>query len=59
MIKLFVEMGGNVALGSDAGAWRVPHVEGIASELTYLKGIVDESHLKNTEILLRERFSKR
>ena len=59
MIKLFVQMGGNVALGSDAGAWGVPHVEGIASELAYLKGIVDESHLEKTEILLRKRFSKR
>lgn len=59
MIKKFVELGGQVALGSDAGAWRVPHVEGLYTELEYLKGIVGESHLEKTEKLIREKFSKK
>lgn len=59
MIKSFVKIGGNIALGSDAGAWRVPHVEGLWTELEYLKNIVDESHLAQTEKLIREKFSKR
>lgn len=58
-IKMFVNAGGRVALGSDAGAWRVPHVEGLWSELQYLQGIVDEAHLEKTEKLIREKFSKR
>lgn len=59
MIEKFAKLGGNVALGSDAGAWRVPHVEGLKSELAYLKPIVDEEHLKKTESLVRDRFSRR
>ena len=58
-IAKFVELGGRIALGSDAGAWRVPHVEGLWTELSYLKCIVDESHLKQTETLIREKFSRR
>ena len=58
MIKKYVELGGNIALGSDAGAWRVPHVEGLKTELQYLKDIVDESHLKNTEKLIKAKFCK-
>lgn len=58
MIKRFSELGGNIALGSDAGAWRVPHVEGLWTELSYLKNIVDESHLENTEKMVRIRFRK-
>ncbi len=56
MINKFVELGGNIALGSDAGAWRVPHVEGLKSELNYLKDIVDESHLEHTEKIIRKKF---
>ena len=56
MIRRFAELGGNIALGSDAGAWRVPHVEGLWTEIEYLKKIVDESHLENTEKLIREKF---
>jgi len=37
----------------------VPHVEGLKSELAYLKPIVDEEHLKKTESLVRDRFSRR
>ena len=59
MVKQYAKLGGNIALGSDAGAWRVPHVEGLWTELQYLKDIVDETHLKNTENLVKEKFSKR
>ena len=59
MIERYVELGGRIALGSDAGAWRVPHVEGLLAEMKYLKPIVDESHLANTEKMIREKFSKR
>ena len=59
MIKQFVSLGGQIALGSDAGAWRVPHVEGVWTELQYLKEIVDEEHLKQSEDLIKEKFSKR
>lgn len=59
MIQKFAKLGGHIALGSDAGAWRVPHVEGLRTELGYLKGIVEESHLEETEKLVREKFSKR
>ena len=59
MIETYVQMGGRIALGSDAGAWRVPHVEGLSSEMSYLHGIVEESHLEKTEKLIREKFSKR
>ena len=59
MIKKFAEIGGNIALGSDAGAWRVPHVDGVFSEFAYLKNFVDEAHLKRSEDLIKEKFSKR
>ena len=59
MIETYVQMGGHIALGSDAGAWRVPHTEGISSELSYLHGIVEEFHLEKTEKLIREKFSRR
>ena len=59
MIKKFVALGGKIALGSDAGAWRVPHVKSLWTELQYLQGIVDEEHLKRSEDLIKEKFSKR
>ncbi|MBQ8856843.1 MAG: amidohydrolase family protein [Lachnospiraceae bacterium] len=59
MIKKYVALDGRIALGSDAGAWRVPHVEGLWTELAYLKTIVDESHLEETEKMIKKRFSKR
>lgn len=59
MVRKFVELGGQIALGSDAGAWRVPHVEGLRTELEFLKEIVEESHLKATEKRIREKFSKK
>ncbi len=55
----FVKRGGQIALGSDAGAWRVPHVKGLWTEQQYLQTIVDEEHLKYTEELIRQKFSKR
>ena len=58
-IRTFAKNGGRVALGSDAGAWRVPHVEGLKTELTYLKPIVGELHLAATEKKVREKFSRR
>ena len=58
MIRRFAELGGHIALGSDAGAWRVPHVKGLKTELQYLTPIVSESHLANTERMIREKFSK-
>lgn len=58
MVKRYADLGGCIALGSDAGAWRVPHVDGLWSELQYLKDIVDEEHLKHTESLIKEKFSK-
>ena len=59
MIRRFAELGGHIALGSDAGAWRVPHVEGLFTELDYLKNIVSEAHLEETQKLVLEKFSKR
>lgn len=59
MVKRFVLLGGQIALGSDAGAWRVPHVEGLWTEFQYLKEIVDEEHLKRSEDLIKEKFSRR
>lgn len=58
-IRFFVRMGGKIALGSDAGAWRVPHVEGFQTELAYLTGIVEKEHLEMTEKLIKERFTRR
>lgn len=57
-IRKFVQMGGNVALGSDAGAWRVSHVTGLGTELKYLTEIVDKSHLKNSELMIKKRFTR-
>lgn len=58
MIGEYVKMGGHIALGSDAGAWRVPHVEGLWTELQYLQKIVDESHLKETENIIKKKFRR-
>lgn len=58
-IQKFVNMGGHIALGSDAGAWRVPHVEGLWTELAYLKEIVEESHLEETQTMLQKKFREK
>lgn len=57
-IRRFVQMGGKIALGSDAGAWRVPHVTGLGTEFNYLTEIVDKNHLKNSEMIIKKRFSR-
>ena len=52
-------MGGNVALGSDAGAYLVPHVKGALDEYDLLKDELGEgtdSVLRTGEDLLRWRF---
>lgn len=59
MIQRFAALGGKIALGSDAGAWRVPHVDGLFTELNYLKDIVDKVDLENTQKLIQEKFLKR
>ncbi len=59
MIRRFVKLGGQIALGSDAGAWRVPHVEGLRTELSYLKEIVNETHLAKTQRMIQEKFSNK
>ncbi len=59
MIRRFTELGGQIALGSDAGAWRVPHVEGLRTELSYLKEIVNETHLAKTQRMIQEKFSNK
>ena len=57
-IEEYVKLGGSIALGSDAGAWRVPHVEGLWTELQYLQKVVDESHLKETENIIKKKFRR-
>lgn len=52
--------GAVIALGSDAGAWRVPHGSGTADELTLLTEVLgpDATELLQTgEKILKERFS--
>lgn len=57
-VRQFVSLGGRIALGSDAGAWKVPHVEGSCTERSYLCGIVDEKHLLETQNLIKRKFGK-
>ncbi|MGN0335223.1 MAG: amidohydrolase family protein [Lachnospiraceae bacterium] len=57
-VREFVQMGGRVAVGSDAGAYRVPHVKGLETEISCLRPIVSEEHLKETECLIRKKFQR-
>lgn len=57
-IKKFCAMGGRLGLGSDAGAYLVPHVEGVFTEYEHLKDIVSEETLRETEEFIRERFKR-
>ena len=41
-IRAFIQMGGILAPGSDAGAWAVPHVSGSLDEYTHLHSILGE-----------------
>lgn len=59
LIHSYVKLGGRIALGSDAGAWRVPHVQGLWTELDFLKKVVEESHLDESERIIRDRFKVR
>lgn len=59
MVRIFTELGGRIALGSDAGAWKVPHVQGLRTELGFLKNIVEESHLEETQKYIRDKFKVR
>lgn len=54
-----VSMGGTVALGSDAGAYRVPHPRGVFDEAELLKSAgVTEEELCAAEACVRSRFRK-
>lgn len=54
-----VSMGGTVALGSDAGAYRVPHPRGVFDEAELLKSAgVTEGELCTAEACVRSRFRK-
>lgn len=57
-VRQFVSLGGHIAPGSDAGAWRVPHVEGSLCECSYLKELVDEAHLLETQNRIKRKFRK-
>ena len=51
--------GAIIALGSDAGAYRVPHVQGAADEYEYLKeelGESTDSILQTAEDMIRWKF---
>ena len=41
-IRAFVDMGGILAPGSDAGAWSVPHVSGSQDEYVHLQTILGD-----------------
>ena len=63
-IRMAWKKGVNVALGSDAGAWRVPHVKGIQDEYRHVKDALSgcaseeemEKWLIRGEELIKERF---
>ncbi len=54
-VKIFVNMGGLVAAGTDAGAWAVPHGCGTEEVLLAAAGITD-AHLTQADTLLKEKF---
>lgn len=57
-IRIFRNAGGRIALGSDAGAYMVPHGKGTETEWNYLKNLVSLEHLEETEKMIRERFQR-
>lgn len=57
-IAKFCAMGGNLGLGSDAGAYRVPHGGGTTTEYNHLKDIVSDEIFRNTENRIRQRFKR-
>ncbi len=58
LAEQFYRMGGSVALGSDAGAYLVPHIKGVETERSCLCPMISEEHLQQTEALVRERFRR-
>lgn len=61
MIRLCAKLGGIIALGSDNGAYLVPHVQGTMDEYRYLCEIIGEnadSLLQAGEMEIRNRFKR-
>ena len=59
-VRLCASLGGHIALGSDAGAYRVYHGQGTLDEYALLKRVLGEQTdeiLKAGEARIRERFS--
>lgn len=60
-VRRCVELGGKVALGSDNGAFRVPHVQGTMDEYHLLQQAIGENAdeiLSAAEITIRNRFRR-
>jgi len=59
-IAQFCLLGGRLGLGSDAGAYLVPHVEGIRTEYQHLQDIVPDAEktFAETEKYIRKRFRR-
>ncbi|MCI8311294.1 MAG: amidohydrolase family protein [Lachnospiraceae bacterium] len=59
-VRKAAEQGANVGLGSDAGAYLVPHGKGTKDEKEYLiKAGVTEKMMESVEQMIRERFQRR
>lgn len=60
-VRRCAELGGKVALGSDNGAFRVPHVQGTADEYRLLKQAIGKNAddiLSDAETVIRRRFRR-
>jgi len=52
-------LGGKIAAGSDAGAYQVPHVKGLADEIALLKSAdISQEALNEAESIIRKRFRR-
>ena len=61
MIGLCASLGGKIALGSDNGAYLVPHVKGTGDEYRYLRGAIGENAdqvLLEGEMEIKQRFRR-
>jgi len=58
-LEKFCRMGGKIGLGSDAGAYLVPHGKGLETEYEHLKDIVTDEIFRDTENFIRERFERK
>ena len=61
MIGLCASLGGKIALGSDNGAYLVPHVQGTMDEYRYLRNAIGENAdiiLHNAENEIKSRFKR-